>query len=321
MSPETPDIMDAAAMFDILEGASPEPEPEPDDEPVADDQPVAGEEEPVSGEPADDDEPDEGDGGEPEPEEGEKPKTYKIQGKEYSLDEILQSGLLDNLVTQANQVSHYQNLYHQAKQALEAFQAHLMQQQQAARPMITPEQVRAQLLTDINQVVQEGWFEPEYAEAFPRATTSMMMVYKDYLQTKAMVAQIYNYLAQDLHQRTYRDTRANFDATCNRLAKVHEIYKGLGDSKTREDFFKFLVEKVNPETSAINEEFLARQYLAFQQDNLLKLINPANRQSKPAVNKKRRFAAGEGSPAPRAKSQGGRQLTPDEQIMLSLLQD
>jgi hypothetical protein len=249
------------------------------------------------------------------------PKKYKVRGKEYSLEDLQSQGLLDNLITQAEQQVHYQDLYHTVKQQIDEIKQYQQQQQQQVRPQqpqpVQAEQVVAAMQPHVAQAVHEGFLEGEFASEFPRTASAQMFIYNDYLQLKQVVAGMYNYFMREQADRAYKGIRQTFDTSCDTLVNQHPVYQNLKTPDEREKFFDFLKTTVNPEAGAINLEFLARQYLAYQQDHILPTLQNTRQQIAGKKKTKRKLAVGEGTPAPRGNPKAPR--TTDETVMDSLL--
>ena len=93
-------------------------------------------------------------------------KRYKVKDKEYDLETLAREGLLDDLITQASQVAHFQRLYEEEKAAREAQGA---QQAQPPQPQFQPqqqpisiEQVKAAMAPHVANSVREGFLEEDF---------------------------------------------------------------------------------------------------------------------------------------------------------------
>lgn len=302
-----------------------------DDEPssVSPDEPEPEAEEPEE-EYEDDEEEEEGEEPEAEEEEVEEPAegepiTYKVKDKEYDLDTLVKEGLLDDLITQASQQAHFQRLYEEQRQLNELAlkqQQQFQQQYQQQRPQQPPmsvEQLKAQVAPHIARAVQEGFLEDDFVEMYPNAAASQMLVYNDYAQIKQVVMGMYQHFMRTAAQQQYETARSNFTAACNSLANKHDVYKPLADQGEQEEFFKFLAERVNPEVNAINDEFLARQYLGYKQESILETVRDGKTKSRKKKKKKRKLAAGEGG-SPRKGGRRGSDQTLDEVVIEGLMQ-
>jgi len=294
-------IVDPGLMGELWDD---DPEPvEPEDEPV--------EEPEEEVEEGDEEEPEEPEEDEEEPEDG--LLTYKVKDKEYDLDSLVKEGVLDDLITQAQQVSHFQKLYEEQKAQNQQFQQQYQQQQQLPpqhqmqQPPVNVEQLKAQVIPQLHQAVREGFLDEEFVEYYPNAAASQMLIYQDYLQMKQVVMGMYQHFMRDAAQRAYDGARSKYTAACSSLSSKHDLYKELGSEQEREDFFQFLAERVNPEVSALDEEFLARQYLGYKQESVLEAVRGGKNQRTKVKKKKRKLAVGEGG-SPR---KGGKKRTED----------
>jgi hypothetical protein len=248
---------------------------------------------------------------EPQPE----AKKYKVRGREYTLEELEKEGLLGDIVTQSEQVAHYQELYHGLKQQVEGRQPQGAPQVQPQPQQLRPDQVRAAMQPLINQAVQAGFIDQDFAEDFPNAAATQMYVYSDYMQLKQLVAGMYQYFMQENQQKIYNTVRNNFDTFCDHLSSRHPVYTNLKTPEEKERFFDYLRTKVNPEAGAINEEFLGQVYLAFQQNQILPAMQQGVQQRTSKKKKQRKLAAGEGGTAPRKDLQHKARPSDDQLVL------
>jgi hypothetical protein len=258
---------------------------------------------------------------EEEPETAPAPKKYKIQGKEYTVDELVKAGLLDKVVTQSEQAVHYQDLYHGIKSQVD--QITQQQNQQAAQMAqrqapIRPEQIAAAMHPHIAQAVNGGFVEQEFAEMYPNTVATQMYVNNELVQLKQIVTGIYQYFMRDRNEKLFQQVKSNFNGFCETLAAHHPVYANLKKPEEREKFFDYVSTKVNPEAGAINEEFLGQVYLAYQRDNILPVMQRGTDARKGRKNKQRKLAAGESSSAPR-KDLRKQAMTDDEAVMNGML--
>jgi len=286
----------------------PEPEPQEEEEEEETEEEYEEEEEPEAEEEVE------------EPEE-EEPITYKVKDKEYDLDTLVKEGLLDNLITQANQQAHFQKLYEETKQQLDVItqQPPQPQPQPQPRPPVSIAQLKAQVMPHVQNAVQQGFIEEDFVEMYPNAAASQMLIYNDYIQMKAVLMGMYKHFMQENAKNAYQSARDKFSSACDSLSSKHDLYQALENEGEREEFFTFLTERVNPEVSALTDEFLARQYLAYKQESVLEAVRTNKNKRKKTKKKKRKLAVGEGG-SPR---KGGKKKTSenlDETVIGSLME-
>lgn len=250
--------------------AKPEPEPEPQPEPEL----------------------------KPEPAKDE-PKLYKYRGKEYTAEQLIAQGLLEDALTSAEQMPHYQKKYETLLEQQRATPPEAAQAQPQAAPRITPEQVVSHYTPIAEQAVNEGWIEPEMVTVFPKFTTNMMYFRDVILQLQNMVG----VLAGREQQRDLSGMKErvdNFiDNTCVSLAGKAKHFELLKDDAVRSGFREHLY-KMDPKVEAVNEDFIKTQWLAYNSDALLEALRVTNTQTKTDQDNKRRMAQGESAASPRA---------------------
>jgi len=250
------------------------------------------------------------------------PKKYKVKGQEYTLEELAEKGLLDDIVTQSEQVTHYQDLYHGAKQEADALKQQVPQPQPQRQPQpqtqpVTPDQIKAAMQPFLRQAVDQGYMEPEFVEDFPAMAATQMQAYSKLMQLEQVVTGMYQYFMRENAERMYKQVKGNFDSSCQALTSKHPVYANLADQAERDRFFDFVSTKVNPEAGAINEEFLGRIYLSYQQDSILTSMQQGSGKKQSKRKKQRKLAVGEGGPAPRKGSQG-RTPSDDETVIAGM---
>jgi len=265
---------------------------------------------------------DEGTGDDGEPEHP-APKKYKVDGQEYTAEELIEKGLMDNLVTQANQASHYQELYHGIKDHAEQQAAQAQAQAQAqVQPQTQPiqaDQIKAAMQPFLAQAVDQGYMEADFVNEFPAMAATQMYAYNDLMKMKQVVVGMYQYFMKDVREKTYKKVKGDFDNYCLKLTGVNQIYTSLKDQAERDRFFDYVSNNINPEASVLSEEFLGRVYLAYQQDKILPTLQQTATANKTKRNKKRKLAKGESAAAARTDKQHRQQPTVDDTIMDAML--
>ncbi len=295
------------------EPAQPEPmtpEPQPTGTPAPAQAPAAGEQPTPGAEPS-----------APAPTaapEAAEPKRYRVLGKEYTLAELEAQGLLDQLdskFTQAEQVAHYQRLFERERQAREELDR--AARERPAAPVaqdqgIPTEQLMAFYQPSIQAAVEAGIIEPDIATAYPK-TAARVFYLSDLVsrQGKAL-AEIVGFLAQARDGNQGAQVRQALETMTDGVAKNGPMFAPLADQKTRQEFYAWLGEKVNPPASMLSEEFLARMWAAYKHTDWIGVAEAAAQAQKAGEEEKRRQAQGEGGgsrpPAAPGKTQKERDL-------------
>jgi len=304
MEPEEVDIIN-----DLIDGptgeplpeAEAEPEPEPEAAPEAGPEP---EEEPTAPE------------GEPEPAEPPK-RTYKYRGREYTLDEMVKLGILEDVLTSAEQLPHLQKKYLEVLEKARAADAAKPQpgpteaQPQPAAP--SPEVVVAQCEPLVRTLVDQGYVEEDFVQAYPRYAAAQAYAYQELQQVKVLLAQVLDYLSREHMARMGQTVRGQLESIFDQLAQQGGYFSGLADRAARDAFVKYLAD-LNIEAGKISPDLVAREWVAFNYENIVK---PQQSGQSDREQEQRKRAVGEGKGAPRTKPPA--EVDFDQQLMLDLI--
>ncbi len=232
------------------------------------------------------------------------PPKYKYRGREYTLDELVQHGLLNDALTTAEQFPHLQKKYQEVLE--QARQAQAPAPDRQVPPSLTPEQIRAMYAGQIPQVVQAGFLEGDLAELYPN-TVAQMLFHRDLLyDARRAIAEVQAQVAQ-LTGRTVRgDAQAVLDRTLDALTTRDAIYAPLKEPETRRGFLDYLrrldpqVARQTPEGGIeFDGEQLARLWVAYQHEAILAAARAAAEAERQRRDDERRRAAG--GPGPSAR--------------------
>ena len=230
--------------------------------------------------------------------------SYTIRGKAYKASELLaRPDLLKAIVTTAEQFPHLQQKYQKFLEAQAERQAQPPAQQPQARPQapgLSPVQVRAAYEPIMNQLVQAGAIEQDLAEAYPGFVAQALHISHTTTQRLAQAEQLLEVMADRLVSGDQQSEKSQVVGTMDRFsanlaAKEGEAYKALADPQERDSFYQFLAEQVNPPVSALNEDFMARMYVAYKRDEWATAIKAAQAQNAKKQAVTLRNAAGEGT--------------------------
>jgi len=225
------------------------------------------------------------------------PKLYKFRGKEYTADQLIAQGLLEDALTSAEQMPHYQRKYETLLEQQRMAPAEPAQPQ-PQQPRITPEQIVSHYSPIADQAVNEGWIEPEMMTVFPKFTTNMMY----YRDTINQLQQVVGLLANREQQRDLSGLRERVDGfienTCLGLSNKAKHFELLKEDNVRSDFREYLY-KLDPKVDSLNEDYIRTQWLAYNSEALIEALRTSNAQTQAAQDTKRRLAKGEGAGSPR----------------------
>lgn len=294
---------DAQTLSDILSEALPGEgdslNPPADPEPGEGGQPeVAAEPKPGEGKPEDGGEP------QPAPEAAPKlaaaePKTYEYKGKQYTLEQMVELGILDDVVQTARQFPTIQTKYQsllEEKIVTPAPGDAAAQQPQGP----TGDQILQAYTPVMQDMANNGYIEPEAYEVFPKLVSALMF-HRDLLYDvrNTVMAMVQN--ASATQETSQRGAALNYvNGICDKVAGEEEHFALLRDTEARKGFYEYLG-TLNYPIDKIDDEFVRKQWLAYNSGPMLEAVRLAAGGQKATDSKIRRNAKGEGSgvrPAP-----------------------
>jgi hypothetical protein len=222
-------------------------------------------------------------------------KTYEYRGKQYTVEQLVDLGVLEDALQTARQFptiqGKYQQLLEQTK--LGGAPADGSGQQPAQPAQVTAEQILTAYAPVMEQSAKAGYIEKEAYEAFPRLV-SALMYHRDLLYD---VRQAVTSLMQNAVQAEGVSKRSAFlnflDSTCDKVAGEGEHFALIKDQKVRKGFYEYLTSLDTP-VSAVNDEFIRRQWVAYNSEAVLEAARSNATTKKAADEEARRNAAGEG---------------------------
>lgn len=205
---------------------------------------------------------------------------YKVNGVEYTKEQLLESGMLPNLVTTYEQHGHLQKLHLENLRELEEAKKNPV----PATRQATPEQVwvavKQQFAPLVKQAIdrdsESGEIEADVVELYPETINTL---YTRILYQEARIEDLRDavwQLQQATKNVTQREVRAQIEGKIGKeldvLAKTHAAYGLLDDQDTRGGFVDYLFSELNPSeeqvTGARAQEFLAKQWFAYNAEAL-----------------------------------------------------
>jgi hypothetical protein len=229
---------------------------------------------------------------EPTPETAE-PEPEKKEGEPASEPPVVDEAA-ELLKTYKEQLGHFQKLYEERDKELKAERERAAAAQpppkQAGPPQLTQAQIREHYIPEVQKTVEQGYMSPEFVQSFPDEATQMLYHRDIIYGLVKRVTEVVNFLntQHQQGQAGQADTMLNglFDAV---VKEKGEFFKPLATPEVREGFKKYLTE-LNPYTEQLNPDFIARQYLAYNQDAILEAARMA--------------AGGKPNPNPKANARG-----------------
>lgn len=242
-------------------------------------------------------------------------EKYKVKGVDYTLDELREKGLLQDVIQSAEQFPHIQKKYmdllekEKGKEAVTAA---------PKPPELTPRQIFAKVRqvyapvieAMIKADIEEGLIEPDGVDLYPnlvRNAYTRIFYQEDRIQE--LIQRVNELTAlSNRHVMAENNTamRQIVNGHLDKIQEKGELFTPLKDGSVREGFYEYLVE-LDPKREQLTgekaEDYLKAQWLAY---------NAAAIEEARSVDKEpddeRRLAAGErpggGRPAARPKKEG-----------------
>ena len=235
-------------------------------------------------------------------------KLYEVRGVKYTLKQLEEAGLLEDLTQTHSQHQHLQEKYHKLLEEKTGQPAPQKEAQQpAAVPQITNDMI-ARTYDPIageisNDLIAKNLVEGDLFEAYPRAMRTMIgqlryafdVIFSNQQKLEQLIAETSGAKQKVQGQIVANAYNAQLDALVKKDAK---LFGGLSDPKTRQDFTDFLTTKVGATigqtTGDEAPDYLRRQWVAFNADTLLGAAKTGVTERQKTANK-RAFVGGEGT--------------------------
>lgn len=258
------------------------------------------------------------------------PKKWKIKGEDLSLDEIASRGLMDLLITQSSQATHYQQKYEEALERTSSKEIAKPVSREPEKPVPpTADQIQQAFTPVVRELIKKGHIEPDLLEAYPLALTGQ--AYRNAMaeDDHEKMGWVLEWIKAEIGKRNAIIVQNLFDSTIAAVAakagdhlgengetvKGDKIFDGLRDSTIREKFVAWLRNEVDPKVAALTAANMEKFWFAFTSGDLLNFAKESAAKAaepKPA----RTRAASDGSP-----SRPGVKETPQEKGLLDRLTD
>lgn len=262
-------------------------QPEPDREPELDKKELEGEREPEPGE------------AEPVKQPDAAVKTWEYRGKQYTLEQMQELGILDDVIQTARQFPTIQTKYQkllEERTPQAPGQAAAPQQATPAQQGPSGEQILAAYTPEMERMAGAGYIEEEAYQAFPRLISSLMFHRDLIYDVRDAVAA----MMRQNEEQTVKGQRSTFitelDGMCGRISGEDEHFKLMADREVRDGFYKYLG-TLNVPINEVDEEFVKRQWIAYNSAAVLEAINQTANERREKNEIKRRNAKGESSTA------------------------
>jgi hypothetical protein len=221
------------------------------------------------------------------------PKTYEYKGKQYTLDQMVELGVLEDALQTARQFPTIQTKYQSLLEEKATPQAPQPGQQAPAPTGPTGDQILQSYAPIVQDMANQGYIEPEVFEVFPKLATALMF-HRDLLYD------VRNAVAAMMHTENARAEVSQKDAAlnyvgglCDKVSGEGEHFTLLKDGEVRKGFYQYLG-SLNVQISKVDEDFIRSQWVAYNSGPMLEAVKLAASGQKAADVRSRRNAKGEG---------------------------
>lgn len=240
------------------------------------------------------------------------PKTYEIEGKAYTKEQLEEAGLLDRVIQTARQFVPLQKKYVEVLEQQKAQPpAKPAEEKPAEPPAVTNlaiakayDEVAPAILSDL---LANNLFDEDFSEAYPRTVKTvigqMRYAFDKIFEMEAIQKKMIERLEATISY--LNDTKAKTEGNLvhteynkqldGLVAKDAKLYAGLKDPTIRANFTKFLVEEVQANVGQTTGEkapvFLAKQWVAFNATHIMDAAQTAQAEKQRRQDK--RFVTGE----------------------------
>ena len=219
------------------------------------------------------------------------PKTWEYRGKQYTLDQMVELGILDDVVQTARQFPTIQTKYQSLLEEKTTPQAAAPGEPAPAAP--TGDQILQAYTPVMQDMAANGYIEPEAYEVFPKLVSALMF-HRDLLYDvrNTVVSMMQNENARS--EVSQRESALNHvGGLCDKVSGEGEHFTILKDDKVRRGFYEYLG-TLNVPIKQVDENFIRKQWVAYNADPMLEAVRLAASGQRVADVKTRRDAKGEG---------------------------
>ena len=242
-------------------------------------------------------------------------KEVEVKPEEEAKKEEKQPTEAELLKVYKEQLTHFQKLYEEEKKdkelKLQEAQKAKVPAEEPARTAPTQEQIRAHYIPEVKKTIDNGYMSEEFANSYPDEAVQLLY-HRDIIYN--LVKRVGEVVTL-LNQQHGTSQASGMDNTINSLfdtaSKKDEFYAPLAEPEVRTKFKEYLLE-LNPFVDQINEEFITRQWLAYNKEVILEAAKIAAKGGKAPDT--RSDARGEGSGNRPGKSQKSPEVRPWDEL-------
>ena len=247
------------------------------------------------------------------------PQKYKVRIddgsgepviKELSVEQLAEQGLLDKLITSANQLPSLSRKHQELLERVASKET--TKDKEPPKRELTPAEFWNHLVTVYQPAVEEGlrlniengWIETDLAEAYPQAIhTFFTRIFHqqdliEELRTK--LAAVIGWIEAEAGQRETAKVETLFDGVIEALAKKGDgddgdpLFKDLRNPGTLKNFKEWIVTSLDPKIGSLTVENMEKFWFAFNAQGILDLTKQSAKKAAEVPPPKRR-AANDGS--------------------------
>jgi len=253
------------------------------------------------------------------------PKKFKvnIEGadgervvQELTMEEIVENGYLEKIITTANQFPGLQKKYQENLERIAAKEVDKPAETAVAKPApISQEQIRNAYLPVAKASVEQGYLEPDFVEAYPDVATNLMY-YRDRMESaEEKLGYVIQWIKEEADGKSATKVQTLLQTTIDKIAEKGQgedgdpLFKPLTDPQVRSEFANWLITDVDPKVGSLTTVNMEKFWFAF---NAKEIVNYTRETTEKAKEKK---------PRPRAAHDGStsRQGQPETTAEPSLL--
>jgi len=218
------------------------------------------------------------------------------------MQEIVENGYLEKIITTANQFPSLQKKYQETLERIAAKEVDKPAQTEVAKPApISQEQIRNAYLPVLKAMVEQGYIEPDFAEAYPDVGTNLGY-FRDRMESvEEKLGYVIQWIQGEAEGKNATKVKTLLQSTIDKIAEKGQgengdpLFKPLTDPQVRSEFIDWLITDVDPKVGSLTVVNMEKFWFAF---NAKEIVNYTRETADKAKEKKPRpRAAHDGSPS------------------------
>ena len=235
--------------------------------------------------------------------------------REMTLEELSKEGLLDRIITTANQFPSVQKKYTELlERNATGKELPAMAAEAPKKRLPTPVEIRTAYADLLKMTVEGGYMESDFAEAYPDLAHNLIY-FRDIIEDMTeKIDHIVAWIGSEVNIRNAVKARKLLDDAIEAVAVKGDgetgnpLYKELRSPEVRKNFGEWICKEVDPKVGAVTVENIEKFWFAFNARGILDFTKEtAKKATEP-----RRKAAGDGPSGARA---GTREAPKDKSLL------